>query len=62
MEEPMVDELYRRTLVKSLLWRLTGIVWTWSHTSFTSLFRPLDRIPGMPPRFHCNLRKPTPCC
>ena len=33
-------ELKRRTIVKSLLWRLIGIVWTWLGAYFILLFMP----------------------
>lgn len=29
MAEPQIQELRRRTVVKSLLWRIIGVVWTW---------------------------------
>ncbi len=29
MAEPELKELRRRTLVKSLIWRVIGVVWTW---------------------------------
>ena len=33
-------ELRRRTILKSLLWRLIGIVWTWLGAYFILLFTP----------------------
>ena len=33
-------ELKRRTIVKSLLWRLIGIAWTWLGAYFILLFMP----------------------
>lgn len=40
MKEPKTNELHRRTLVKSLLWRLIGIVWTWIGAYIILLFVP----------------------
>ena len=43
MTEPKVNELHRRTLVKSLLWRLIGIVWTWIGAYIILLIVPPSR-------------------
>ncbi|WP_031432859.1 DUF2061 domain-containing protein [Methylomarinum vadi] len=43
MKEPNTNELHRRTLVKSLLWRLIGIVWTWIGAYLILLFIPPSR-------------------
>lgn len=39
-EETNVKELRRRSLVKSLLWRVIGVVWTWVGAYIILLFVP----------------------
>ena len=43
MENDNVRELHRRSLVKSLLWRVIGIVWTWVGAYVIMLFVPPSR-------------------
>lgn len=43
MEEYNVKELHRRSLVKSLLWRVIGVVWTWVGAYIILLFVPPSR-------------------
>ena len=43
MPDPGPKELRRRSLVKSLLWRLIGIVWTWMGAYVILLFVPPSR-------------------
>ena len=43
MDRPITLELKRRTITKSLVWRLIGIVWTWIGAYFILLL--------MPPKF-----------
>lgn len=43
MEETTVKELRRRSLVKSLLWRVIGIVWTWVGAYIILLLIPPSR-------------------
>ena len=43
MEEVPVKELRRRSLVKSILWRVIGIVWTWVGAYVILLFIPPSR-------------------
>ena len=40
MDQVTTLELKRRTIVKSLLWRLIGIVWTWFGAYFILLLTP----------------------
>lgn len=40
MEQYNVKELHRRSLVKSLLWRVIGVVWTWIGAYIILLFVP----------------------
>ena len=40
MDQVAAQELKRRTIVKSLLWRLIGIVWTWLGAYFILLLTP----------------------
>ena len=40
MDHPTMLELRRRTIAKSLLWRLIGIFWTWVGAYFILLFTP----------------------
>ena len=42
-EEPTVKELHRRSLMKSLLWRVIGVVWTWIGAYIILLFVPPSR-------------------
>jgi len=42
-EELNVIELHRRSLVKSLLWRVIGVVWTWVGAYIILLFVPPSR-------------------
>jgi len=41
--ETDVKELHRRSLVKSLLWRVIGVVWTWVGAYIILLFVPPSR-------------------
>ena len=43
MQELKVKELHRRSLVKSLVWRAIGIVWTWVGAYFIILLLPPSR-------------------
>ncbi len=43
MEEGKERELHRRSLVKSLLWRVIGVVWTWIGAYVILLFVPPSR-------------------
>ena len=43
MAESKVKELHRRSLVKSLIWRLIGVVWTWIGAYIILLFVPPSR-------------------
>lgn len=43
MEESNIRELHRRSLVKSLLWRVIGVVWTWVGAYVILLFVPPSR-------------------
>ncbi len=43
MEQTPEKELHRRSLVKSLLWRVIGIVWTWVGAYIILLFVPPSR-------------------
>ena len=40
MASPRTKELRRRSLVKSLLWRVIGVVWTWVGAYFILLLVP----------------------
>ena len=40
MVHPGANELRRRSVVKTLLWRIIGIVWTWIGAYFIILFVP----------------------
>ena len=40
MAETKVLELRRRSITKSLLWRLIGIIWTWTGAYLILLFAP----------------------
>ncbi|MDY6972685.1 MAG: DUF2061 domain-containing protein [Thermodesulfobacteriota bacterium] len=42
-EDSNVKELHRRSLVKSLLWRVIGVVWTWIGAYIILLFVPPSR-------------------
>lgn len=42
-EEKNEKELHRRSLVKSLLWRIIGIIWTWIGAYIILLFVPPSR-------------------
>jgi hypothetical protein len=39
-DESNVKELHRRSLIKSLLWRIIGVVWTWVGAYVILLFVP----------------------
>lgn len=43
MEEYNVKELHRRSLVKSLIWRVIGVVWTWVGAYIILLLVPPSR-------------------
>jgi|LGOV01.1.fsa_nt_gb hypothetical protein len=43
MEELHTQELHRRSLVKSLLWRIIGVLWTWIGAYIILLFVPPSR-------------------
>ena len=43
MEDLNVKELHRRSLVKALLWRIIGVVWTWGGAYIILLFVPPSR-------------------
>ena len=43
MTNPKFKELRRRSLVKSLLWRVIGVVWTWVGAYIILLFVPPSR-------------------
>lgn len=43
MEGQKVKELHRRSLVKSLIWRVIGVVWTWVGAYIILLFVPPSR-------------------
>jgi len=42
-DAPKIKELHRRSLVKSLLWRVIGVVWTWIGAYVILLFVPPSR-------------------
>ena len=41
-KQPLFIELKRRTIIKSLIWRIIGIVWTWVGAYFIILVIPPD--------------------
>jgi hypothetical protein len=43
VNKPKVKELHRRSLVKSLLWRVIGVVWTWIGAYLILLLVPPSR-------------------
>jgi len=44
MEEDLnIKELHRRSLLKSLLWRIIGVIWTWVGAYVIMLFIPPSR-------------------